>query len=74
MYPLPTWAPGKWEIPIFMGKLSPRIPREHNEYQGYTVRGYAQLSLECWSFRKNNCEFQVLKMFRMFLLKILGDN
>ncbi len=32
--PGPTWAPGKWEIPespiftwVFMGKLSPRIPR-----------------------------------------------
>ena len=24
---------------VFMGKLSPRIPREHNEYHGYTVRG-----------------------------------
>ncbi len=22
-----------------MGKLSPRIPREHNKYHGYTVRG-----------------------------------
>ena len=24
---------------VFMGKLSPRNPREHNKYHGYTVRG-----------------------------------
>ena len=24
---------------VFMGKLSPRIPREHNRSHGYTVRG-----------------------------------
>ena len=24
---------------VFMGKLSPRIPRENNKYHGYTVRG-----------------------------------
>ena len=47
MYPgLPTWAPGKWEIPNykpyssweFMGKLSPRILRLNtiNKYHGST--------------------------------------
>ena len=44
---LPTWDPGKWEIPnykpyssrVFMGKLSPRIPRKHNKNHGYSVRG-----------------------------------
>ena len=28
-----------------MGKLSPRIPREHNKYHGYTVRGTANCPL-----------------------------
>ena len=30
---------------VFMGKLSPRIPREHNKYHGYTVRGTPHCSL-----------------------------
>ena len=29
--PYSTW--------VFMGKLSPRIPREHNKYHGCTVKG-----------------------------------
>ncbi len=37
---------------VFMGKLSPRIPREHNKYQGYTVRGTPHCPLSesslCW--------------------------
>ena len=32
----PYLSPITW---VFMGKLSPRIPREHNKYYGYTVRG-----------------------------------
>ena len=47
MHPYQPTYPGKWEMPIykpyimwvFMGKLSPRIPREPNKYQGHTVRG-----------------------------------
>ena len=33
---------------VFMGKLSPRIPREHNKYHGYTVRGTPNYPLRCW--------------------------
>ena len=31
-----------------MGKLSPRIPREHNKYHGYTVRGTPHCPLIDW--------------------------
>ena len=41
MYPDPNVP--LWEIPISHGylwvKRSPQIPREHNRYHGYTVRG-----------------------------------
>ena len=63
MYPdLPTWAPGKWEIPnykpysswVFMGKLSPRIPRLNtiNKYHGSTrtLGVHPSLSLDFWRF------------------------
>ena len=33
--PLSLWT----KTTLFMGKLSPKIPRENNKYQGYTVRG-----------------------------------
>ncbi len=34
---IPNYKPySSW---VFMGKLSPRIPKEHNKYHGYTVRG-----------------------------------
>ncbi len=34
-----------------MGEISPRIPREHNKYHGYTVRGTPHCPLNA-SFRK----------------------
>ena len=33
-----------------MGKLSPRIPREHNKYHGYTVRGTPHSPLISWKW------------------------
>ena len=33
-----------------MGKLSPRIPREHNKYHGYTVRGTPHCPLNFGGF------------------------
>ena len=42
--PIPTHPYGKslykpYSSWVFMGKLSPRIPRERNKHHGYTVRG-----------------------------------
>ena len=39
-----------------MGKLSPRIPREHNKYHGYIVRGTSHCPLNSvgnrrWNFK-----------------------
>ena len=39
--------------------------------RGTLLGGTPNCPLNVGVFEKNNCEFQVLKMFRMFLLKIL---
>ena len=48
--PLPTYPYGKSLYkPYIVGinfLYSPRIPREHNKYQGYTVRGTPNYPLE----------------------------
>ena len=42
-----------------MGKLSPRIPREHNKYNGYTVRGTPHCPLKYDLYVSSWSPFQV---------------
>ena len=56
-----------------MGKLSPRIPREHNKYHGYTVRGTPHCPLNSVltaSLRAEDSWFLIPKLMLYILVRI----